>query len=605
MKTLGVLVNSFFAPLQRRNTRFVVWLCVGTLVLIGIYATVFHLLMAQEGRSYSWITSVYWTVTVMSTLGFGDITFESNIGQLFTILVLVTGATLILIVLPFVFIQFVFRPWMEARDRDRVPRAVRDDVHDHLVLTDFGPVTETLIRRLVDLKIAYVLITPETDDALRLQDLGYDVMVGELDDPRTYDAAHSERAALVVATRSDMTNANIVFTASESHPDVRTVATASSESARQVLIHAGCDSVLRLGRLLGHSMAQRVLGVDARARDIGEFGDLVVAEANVKGTALAGVTIGESELRSRCQVNIVGLWSRGLLELPSPGIRIDDTDVLILVGTRAQLDAYDGVFGLDQSMPSSVVVIGGGRVGRAAAQALDDQGIATRIVELRADRIRDPDRYVHGDAADIDVLRRAGFFSASAVLITTHSDDANIYLTIYCRQLKPDVQIIARSNLERNVATLQRAGADSVLSYASEGATAILNAFGDSDHLVLAEGLEMFSVPVAASIAGETLEKLQIPETTGCNIVGVTARGHTFPNPDPREPIPADASLVVIGDVEGEAKFLERFPLPTGRAAIRTGPRPFRNVSVEDEPALASPGTPDADGPGRSVNAGR
>ena len=43
-----------------------------------------------------------------------------------------------------------------------------------------------------------------------------------------------------------------------------------------------------------------------------------------------------------------------------------------------------------------------------------------------------------------------------------HNDDLNIYLTIYCRKLRPDIQIISRSTLERNVASLYSAGANLV-----------------------------------------------------------------------------------------------------------------------------------------------
>jgi voltage-gated potassium channel len=74
------------------------------------------------------------------------------------------------------------------------------------------------------------------------------------------------------------------------------------------------------------------------------------------------------------------------------------------------------------------------------------------------------------------VLERAGIDDASAVIITTHDDDMNVYLTIYCRRLRPDMRIIGRANLDRNVTTLYRAGADAVLSYASTGANAIWNA---------------------------------------------------------------------------------------------------------------------------------
>ncbi len=39
--------------------------------------------MAAEGQDHSWITGVYWTLTVMSTLGFGDITFATDLAAAF------------------------------------------------------------------------------------------------------------------------------------------------------------------------------------------------------------------------------------------------------------------------------------------------------------------------------------------------------------------------------------------------------------------------------------------------------------------------------------------------------------------------------------------
>ncbi|MBU1138606.1 MAG: potassium channel protein, partial [Proteobacteria bacterium] len=42
--------------------------------IIALYSITFHLIMLYEGRNFSLITGFYWTLTVMSTLGFGDIT---------------------------------------------------------------------------------------------------------------------------------------------------------------------------------------------------------------------------------------------------------------------------------------------------------------------------------------------------------------------------------------------------------------------------------------------------------------------------------------------------------------------------------------------------
>jgi len=77
--------------------RFIIFLC----TCIGLYSVVFHVLMEMEGQHYSWITGIYWTLTVMSTLGFGDITFTTDLGRIFSLCVLMSGIVFLLVMLPF------------------------------------------------------------------------------------------------------------------------------------------------------------------------------------------------------------------------------------------------------------------------------------------------------------------------------------------------------------------------------------------------------------------------------------------------------------------------------------------------------------------------
>ncbi len=77
------------------------------IAVVSLYGWLFHAVMAGEGQDHSWFTGVYWALTVMSTLGFGDITFESDLGRAFSTLVLLTGMVLLLIILPFLFIRIV------------------------------------------------------------------------------------------------------------------------------------------------------------------------------------------------------------------------------------------------------------------------------------------------------------------------------------------------------------------------------------------------------------------------------------------------------------------------------------------------------------------
>src|SRR5699024_604902 len=157
-----------------------------------------------------------------------------------------------------------------------------------------------------------------------------------------------------------------------------------------------------------------------------------------------------------------------------------DATVLVLAGTQEDLAAYDAQFQSHEVSEDPVVILGGGRVGRAASRALSEEGVPSTIVELEPGRVENSYSVlegtascavVSGDAADQRILRRAGLETASAVLVTPRDDDLNGYLTLFCPRLRPELQVVSRATYERNVATLDRAGSASVLFYPPIGAT--------------------------------------------------------------------------------------------------------------------------------------
>ncbi|MEZ5378614.1 MAG: NAD-binding protein [Acidimicrobiales bacterium] len=556
MKSLAFVLSYLAGPLRRRDLRMVLILLSIFVALVVTFTVVFHELMAREGQRHSWATGFYWTLVTMTTLGFGDITFTSDLGRVFSVVVLLTGTAFLLILLPFAFIQFVFVPWMNRRDASRAPRSLPEDTRDHLVLTRPGPIEDALIRRAEQAGVDYVLLVPDLADALRLHDEGYRVMVGSSDDPATHRAARVDQAALLAATWPDTTNANVIFTAREISGDVPVVATATKPASIDILELAGADEVLQLGELLGTSMADRTLLPDGRSHVIGHFAGVRIAEARVVSASLVGHRLADLGLRSRIGVGVIGVWVHGQFTIADPNTVLDESTVLILAGTEDQLAQYDTQYGTGSQHVGDAVIIGGGRVGRAASRAFDAAGTPHRIVEERSERALDH-RYVVGDAADLEVLTTAGITTATVALITTHDDDVNIYLAIYIRRLRPDVRIVARANLDRNVSTLYRAGADSVLSYASTAAAAIWNHFRGNDTLVVAEGLDVFRARVPATMRGKTLAASQMRATTGCNVVAIDVDGTLVGNPAGDVVLQPGADLILIGDADAQQRLAE------------------------------------------------
>ncbi len=528
--------------------------------MIAVFSTVFHELMDHEGRSFSWATSVYWTLTTMTTLGFGDITFESDAGRIFSIVVLLSGSTFLLIVLPFVFIQFVFVPWMNERDRRRAPRSLPTATTGHLILTALGPVEEALIDKADQAEVPYVVIVDDVNQAGRLHDEGRKVMVGALDDPLTYRRARAESAAMVVASQNDQINTNIAFTVREIAPHVDIVTTANSAASVDILEIAGADLVVQLGEVLGSAMAARTLGLGGHSHVIGNFAGLQVAEAGAIGTDLVGRTLAESRLRSRFGVGIIGVWERGEFSIAPADTMLENSSMLLLSGTPQQLAAFDEAYAVDLSTANKAIVIGGGRVGRAVGKVFAREGVEFTIIEERPERQRPDARYVIGDAADRAVLDEAGIGDAGAVLVTTHDDNVNVYLTRYCRGLRHDVRIISRARLDRNVSTLYRAGADAVLSYAGTGSSVIWNHFRGDEMLLVAQGLNVFRTPIPRELAGKTLADAHVYRRTMCNVVAIETDGSIKGNPDAHEPLPERGELVLVATDAAEARFSQTFP---------------------------------------------
>lgn len=555
------LMGQFLYAFGRRQERNVKILIKFLLILIGLitlYSVLFHFLMMLEGRQFSWVTGFYWTLTVMSTLGFGDITFTSDLGRVFVMVVLLSGIILLLIMLPFTFIQFFYAPWLEAQTRARAPRELPEDTKGHVILTNYDPITMNLINRLRQYQYEYVIVAEDIKKALELIDLDYKVVAGELSDPETYRRLRAQNAALVVANSNDMMNTNISFTVREISKDVAIAANADLDDSVDILQLAGSTYVFQFMKLLGQSLSRRVLRTSTRANVIGSIESLFIAEAPAMRTPLVGRTLQKSRLRETTGITVVGVWERGTFKIPTAATVINSTTVLLLAGSAEQLKRYDENFGGYQKSPAPVLVLGGGRVGRAAAEALEEGGIDYRIIEKNKRLIED-DKYIYGSAADIDILTRAGIKEAPSVIITTHDDPTNIYLTIYCRRLRPDIQIISRATLDRSISKLHTAGADLVMSYASLAANTILNLLKPDEMLMLAEGLNVFRFGVHSSLVGKSLAESQIRMQTDCSVIAINQDGKMVINPDPFVCFRENDELIIIGADDAEKRFLEMY----------------------------------------------
>jgi voltage-gated potassium channel len=122
------------------------------------------------------------------------------------------------------------------------------------------------------------------------------------------------------------------------------------------------------------------------------------------------------------------------------------------------------------------LICGFGRVGRQIARDLEEAGSAFVVIDDNPQvRVAVEEMgvlHIEGSGHEDETLLAAGIERARAVIACIDSDAENIFVTLSARELKPDIQIVARAADESSERKLLRAGADEVVSpYKASGRT--------------------------------------------------------------------------------------------------------------------------------------
>ncbi len=561
IKYLGAQLSYFLTePEARQNVRALTRYVVFVVAVIAAYSVLFHWIMLYaEDEEHSWITGVYWVLTVMSTLGFGDITFTSDIGRAFSIVVLVSGIILLLIVLPFAFIRFFFAPWLEAQVRLRAPRRVAGHVRDHVLISHYDSLAPGLLERLRLSDIPAYVIEPAPRDATHLVGPAIAALRDEPASVPPSEAARAAEARLVLANVSDTVNTNITLTVRQVAQDVPIVALAEELASVDLLELSGATHVIPLKEQLGEHLANRVNAGHAQAHVIGRYRGLLIAEFPAHRTPFVGRTIRETQLREKLGINIAGIWERGRVLAPTPETRLSDTSVVLVIGSEEQMLALDTLLVIYDTNYNPVIVVGGGRVGCSTVRALKKRDLAVHLIE-REEALRPrlegiADQLFMGDAAERELVMSAGLMEAPSVILTTNDDATNIYLAVYCRRLNPELRIVSRVTHERNIEAIHRAGADLVLSYSALGIESVISFLQGREATLLGGGVEIFATRVPATLAGKTLAESEIGARSGLNVITVEHAGAVTHNPTPVTVLHEDAEIVALGTQAQRERF--------------------------------------------------
>ncbi len=224
-------------------------------------------------------------------------------------------------------------------------------------------------------------------------------------------------------------------------------------------------------------------------------------------------------------------------------------------------------------MKNHVIVCGYGRNGSRACEELEKSGEAFVLIEKDPEMqsvIPERIKWFLGDATEDEKLKAVGIDRAKAIIITTPSDAANVFITLTARHLNEKIRILVRASNPETENKLYRAGADKVVMpdilggmfMAQLVTKPIVIEFLDLLNGVSSETsyhLEEVSYDkLKPEYRDKTLMQLNIPSRTGVIVLGVkdNIKG-IIPGPSADTFIGEDDYLILLGSDTRLKKFVE------------------------------------------------
>ncbi len=318
-------------------------------IIIPLAALLVFMLVSALGykllrKDYTWIDSFYMTVITISTVGYKEIRPLSEIGRIWTMVVIAGGLIVGAVALSTIAAVIVEGKLRRIFGRRQLERKI-ESMQGHVIVCGYGHMGMLVVRQLAESGRRVVVIDVDQDRTTAAERQGLLYILGSAENEEVLKAAGIERAETLVASLpSDAENVFVILAARQINPNVRLIARARDLQARERLIRAGasrviCPQVIGASRIADVVLRPAVVDfVEVAHKGVELEMDQLVLRT---GSKLAGKTLQELELPRRFGAHIVAVRRKDgeALYQPTGDLKLNAGDTIILVGKRGAAEA--------------------------------------------------------------------------------------------------------------------------------------------------------------------------------------------------------------------------------------------------------------------------
>lgn len=294
------------------------------------------------------LDALYMAVITVTTVGFREVRDLDEMGQVFTIFLILFGvgaATYFATTVANYLIAGELKGFLEQR---KMQNKIRQ-LNGHFIVCGYGRMGAQVARELLREHKPLVVIDRSDEVVHEAIAAGHLALQGDAENDVVLRAAGVERAyGLVAVLDTDAANLMVTVSARALNENLYIITRTNSEENDAKLTAAGAHRVLFPHGLGGRRMAQMAI-----RPTVAEFLEVVMHDEELElwleemtvaiESALDGCAVYASDIRGSTGANIVAVRQRTgkLLAAPTPDTKLQAGDIVVALGTRDQLTALN------------------------------------------------------------------------------------------------------------------------------------------------------------------------------------------------------------------------------------------------------------------------
>ncbi len=293
--------------------------CLIFLTVTFLYTLAFEIVEGKDA-----LTSLYWTVITMATIGYGDVTPQTTAGKVLAMLIAVSGIAI------YTAFASIIVEHITEKNIKKIQGFLAVKNRNHVVIVGWNEATKEALRELKANGFDVVVVSEKPID--------HRCVVGDVTDEETLKKAGVEKAKFViVSTGDDSKNVLATLTVKKINPNAFVVAEALKAENVDLLKFAGANSVVLsmgfAGRLLASAVFEDSVVKFFEDVSASYYGNDVfeISAEGFEGMSVLDVMV---KLKREYNYTLVGVVRDKVIVNPSHDETIKKGDKLLVIGKR-------------------------------------------------------------------------------------------------------------------------------------------------------------------------------------------------------------------------------------------------------------------------------